>query len=646
MIDTTEKQQLILTTGATRLRPPKQMSGSEWALENVWFSAEDHVSKERYNYTRFPFQREILDAMCSPHIEEVVLMACSQIGKTVMQRITQGYFIDQDPAPMLMVQPTITLAESYSKDRFDPFARDTAVVGEKVGQPGEHGNKVLHKQFPGGHLTLAGANSAASLASRPIRVLNIDEPDRYALNVSDEGDPIELASARTRRFWNRKKIYTSSPTFEQVSKINALFQRSDQRFFFVPCPKCKKMQPLAFSKKHSKTMAHITNLGELKWGPNGSNVHYECGFCAHKIREKDRFDMVSKGKYKATNKAALKGDTIATGFHMNELYILDTPWAELVKAFFEAKKKREKLQVLVNTRFGETFDDLGEAPDYVHIYARRDKYLRSTVPPGVLFLTAGADVQNDRIEVELRGWGREEESWSIEHYIFMGATKEQKVFEKVDELLARSWKHPKGGLLKIKGLAIDTGGQTTQSVYWWCRQKQAERVFGIKGATQDVVVNIPRAVDVQYQGKKILNGLKLWSIGVSILKSALYDNLRLKRNKDKTYPAGYIHFPADYSEEYFKQLTAESLNVVERKAGKVLMWEKIRDRNEALDMAVYARAAAIIQGIERLTEDDWAALESQVSLAAPLVEAQVVDEQVPGKRKRRNINKGLGGKNE
>jgi len=579
-------------SSAKKLKPPKNLRGSEWALENAWFSAEDTVTKQKYSYSRFPYQREILDAMTDPAIERVVVKSSSQIGKTIMQRCTQGFFIDQEPSPMLMIQPTLTMAEAYSKDRLAPFIRDTPALCDKIKDPRarDSGNTLLHKRFPGGHITMAGANSPASLASRPIRVVFFDEVDRYPLSAGTEGDPLELGVARTRRFWNRKIIIVSTPTITGISRIDFEFDKSDKRFFSVPCPSCNHEQVLIFKN--------------LKWNYDKKkdrfkSVYYECENCSHAIGEIEKIDMIRKGRFIKTQ------NSLIVGFHVSELYILDTTWEELIRDFLKSKDRRELLQVFINTRLGETFDDYGEAPDYKHIMLRANEHNRNEIDERVIFLTAAVDVQNDRIEYEVRGWGRNLESWSIDYQVEMGDTADQKVFSKLDELLQKTWLHPKGALLKIAGLGIDTGGKNTQSVYAWCRRKQPEKVFPLKGMALDNPVGIPKAVDVTYKGKKIQRGLKVWGVGSSILKSELYNNLRLQVNSEDTgFPSGFIHFPA-YDEDYFKQLTAEVLNVKIVKGRKRMEWEQIRKRNEALDIAVYNRAASIILGIDRMSPAAW-----------------------------------------
>jgi len=564
------------------LRPFKKLMGSEWAEKNTWFSPEDSATRQRYSTINYPFQKEIIDAMTSIEYEQVVFMASSQVGKTILERIVIGYYIDQDPCPMLMVQPTLAMAEAFSKDRFMPFIRDSPVLRNKITDKARDGNStIFHKIFDGGQLTITGANSPASLASRPIRIIQFDEIDRYDLNIGGEGDPISLGFARARRFWNRKINLVSTPGLSTTSRISREFEKSDKRFFHVPCPHCGVYQRLIWKN--------------IRWtDSNPETTQYYCSDCGQGISERHKSKMIKNGKWVKTAQSKI------AGFHISELYILDTSWESLVEDWLKINKDKNQLQVFINTRLGETFDDRGEAPDFLILYGKREFYL--SVPDDVLFLTAAVDVQADRIEVETRGWGRTQ-SWSIDHSIFFGDTSSQEVYKNLENLLDKNFDG-----LKIRALGIDTG-YNTHAVYFWAARQDSTRVFAMKGQTLDSIIGLPKAVDINYQGRKISNGLKLWGINSSILKSELYSKLQLT---DKNAP-GYVHFP-DYPEEYFAQLVSEVLTTKTVNGRRRYNWEKTRERNEALDLAIYNRAVAIILGIEKLNNSDWVRMEELKNL--------------------------------
>ena len=281
-----------------------------------------------------------------------------------MLRCTQGYFIAEDPAPILMVNPSLTMAEAYSKDRFTPFIRDTPILNGLIKDPKtrDSGNTTLHKQFPGGHLTFAGANSVSSLASRPIRILCLDEVDKYPFTTV-EGDTSKLAIARTRRFWNKKIIETSTPTLTGHSRIWESLEKSDMRFYTVPCPECEVFQRIVFKN--------------LQWKEgNIDNVKCLCDSCGHLITSTEKVSMIRQGEYKAENPKSK-----VAGFHAAEFYVIGTDWGEIVEDFLESKNVPELLQVVVNTRFAETFYDGGDAPDHLRLYARFNSY-RSFISDG------------------------------------------------------------------------------------------------------------------------------------------------------------------------------------------------------------------------------------------------------------------------
>ena len=274
-----------------------------------------------------------MDSINDPGVHTVVVMSSAQVGKTEILNNIVGYHIHQDPAPILCVQPTVEMGKTWSKDRLAPMLRDTPALRGRVkdARSRDAGNTTQHKQFPGGHITIAGANSAAGLASRPIRVVLLDEVDRYPPSAGSEGDPVRLATKRTTTFWNRKILLTSTPTIKGLSRIELAFESSDKRRFWVPCPHCGEFQVLAWSG--------------VKFAPLG----YQCAGCQGLWTDTQRWWAVARGEWRAEGES--KG---VAGFHLNELY---SPWvttAEMVESFLEAKKSPETLKTWVKTTLGET----------------------------------------------------------------------------------------------------------------------------------------------------------------------------------------------------------------------------------------------------------------------------------------------------
>ena len=543
-----------------------------------------------------------MDAVSDPAVDTVVGMFGAQTGKTEGLNNVVGFHIDQDPAPILLLQPTLEMAEAWSKDRLAPMLRDTPCLAGKVNDPRsrDSGNTVRHKVFPGGHITMAGANSPASLASRPIRIVLADEIDRFPSSAGAEGDPVSLAKKRSKTFWNRKIVLTSTPTIAGHSRIEEAFEESDQRRYYVPCPDCGEHQVLKWA--------------QVKWdNDNAATAAYACEVCGSLWNDQRRQGAIAKGEWRAS-----KPFNGVAGFHIWQAY---SPWvklSELVAEFLLCRSNPERLKVFVNTELAETWKERGEAPEWKRLYDRAEEYAIGTAPAGVLFITIGIDVQHDRIELYVWGWGRGLESWLIEYRVLQGDPYQDEVWLALDSVLAETWPHERGGQLPPVKVAIDAGYATTR-VHAWVK-KHPGRVVAVKGTDfGSTGVGHPQAVDVAEKGskkKKRRSGTQ-YPVVSGIYKSEFYGYLRLEsptRESGDPYPPGYVHL-AKFDEEVFKQLTAEQLVTKIVKFRKRTEWEKTRERNEALDCRVYARAAAAIFGVDRFQEKHWAALEQQLGTA-------------------------------
>lgn len=538
----------------------------------------------------------MMDAINDPEVHEIVGMCSAQVGKTEIANNTAAYFIDQDPSPILLLQPTLEMAETWSKDRLAPMLRDTPCLKGKVkdARSRDSGNTLLHKSFPGGHITMAGANSPASLASRPIRIVICDEVDRYPVSAGAEGDPVDLARKRTTTFWNRKILLISTPTVTGLSRIEAAFEASDKRRYFVPCGDCGHMQVLKFP--------------QVVWGDhNPETARYKCEHCGSLWNDAARWRAVKRGEWRATS--PFRG---TAGFHIWEAYSSWVTLSSTVEAFLKAKGSPERLKTWVNTSLGETWQEKGEAPAFERLHERRETYGMATVPRGGLFLTAGADVQRDRIEVQAVAWGRGKESWLVDYAVLHGDTSRADVWNKLTDFTANTYRHESGVELAVMRLAVDSGF-ATQEVYNWARRQAPGRVLVIKGqAGGSAPVGRPSPVDVNVAGKTVKKGMQLWPVGTGLLKSELYGWLQLERPPGEApFPPGYCHFP-ELDEEFFKQLTAEQYMTKVVKGFRRGEWVKMRERNEALDTRVYARAAAAVFGLDRFSEQAWLRLEEQV----------------------------------
>jgi phage terminase large subunit GpA-like protein len=597
-------EEIYGAAAAAGARPDPLLTISQWADRYRWLSQRASAEHGRWRTERTPYLREIMDCLSpmSP-IERTVFMKGAQIGGTECGNNWMGYIIHQAPGPMMSVQPTVEMAKRNSKQRIDPLIEESEVLRKLVRDPRsrDSGNTVLSKDFPGGVLVMTGANSAVGLRSMAARYLFLDEVDAYPGDVEGEGDPITLAMARTRTFARRKVFLVSTPKITGMSRIESAYEESDQRKYWVPCPTCREFQILKFA--------------QLRW-PKGDpqSATYVCEHCGQEIRNHQKHSMLARGEWRA----GAKGDGKTAGFHISSLYspVGWFSWGDAAKQFEQAQKNPALLQVFVNTVLGETWTLLGEAPEWQKLYDRREDYKVGLVPRGGLFLTAGADVQKDRIEVEIAAWGRGKESWSVDYRVFEGDTSRAAVWEKLTGLLNESFTTESGLELPIMQLAVDSGFATIE-VYQWAR-RQGGRVLVIKGDSRTPsLIGSASPVEVGPMGAKLKRGVRVWPVNSGMAKEELYRWLRQDRPTDEDvakgipFPSGYCHFPR-YSEEYFKQITAEQLVTKIVKGYRRHEWQKMRERNEALDCRVYARAAAGRVGIDRFQEKHWTDLERRV----------------------------------
>ncbi len=547
-------------------KAPPTLKISEWADKYRRLSPESSAEAGQWRTDRAEYQRGILDAFNNPNIERIVVMTSSQVGKTEILLNAIGYYIDQNPSPMLCVQPTLAMGQAFSKDRLAAMIRDSDKLKDSVkdARSRDSGNTTMHKAFAGGHISIVGSNSASGLASRPIRILLMDEVDRYETSAGSEGSPISLAIARTKTFWNRKIFMCSTPTVKGISAIEDAFEESDQRYYHVPCPECNHKQVLKWKN--------------VVWDDEKpETANYACDGCGSVISESKKQWMIKNGEWiatKPTNKVA--------GFHISELYSVWSTWADMAKNFLEAKKNPETLKTFINTSLGESWEEQGDSVEYETLLERRLNYDFTNIPEDVLVLTAGCDVQKDRIELQLVGWGKDYLAYVCDYKIFWGDPNSQNVWSDLDAYLKKRFKTDTDRIMSISCTTIDSGGHHTNMVYQFTKPRQGRRVFAIKGLSTP---GKPIANRPTFVGK---NKAVLYGVGTDSAKEAIF--ARLATDPDKTT----LHFCSDLDEEFFKQLTAEKRITKFVRGRKTLAWKQIRPRNEALDTLVYNFAAIYI----------------------------------------------------
>lgn len=554
-----------------------QLTVSQWADEYRMLSQKASAEPGPWRTDRTPYLRDIMDCLSpSSPIQRVVFMAGSQLGKTELGNNWLGSIIHLFPGPTLAVQPTVEIAQRFSKQRIAPLIDESPVLRERVrpARARDSGNTLFTKEFLGGVLMMTGANSAAGLRSMPIKNLFADEVDAFPADVDNEGDPLTLAERRTTTFARRKVFICSTPTIRDYSRIEKEYMASDQRRYFVPCPHCGEYQWLKWAN--------------IRWEDHDpSTVRYACEHCGAMIEEWHKTTMLRRGEWRAT----APSDGRTAGFHISSLYspLGWKSWTEIVEEFLRARKDAPALKVWVNTILGETFEE-----EYANrlgadgLMERAEFYQPGVVPDGGLVVTAGVDVQDNRLAVSLYAWGPGEEGWCISHQEIMGDPAGPELWRQLDEAVMRPIPFAAGAPQRPMVVAIDSGGHYTHEVYSYARERRRQGVIAIKGQSQrgKPVIGKASLVDVNYRGRTIRKGARVYPVGSDTAKSTLYG--RLGYNQPGP---GFIHFHHELTPDFYEQLTSEKQAVRYVRGFEVREWiKKDSARNESLDCLVYAYA--------------------------------------------------------
>lgn len=576
------------------LAPPPQLLVSDWADTYRKLSPEASAEPGQWHTSRAEFQREIMNSVNDPTIQDIVIKSSAQVGKTEIILNVCGYFMDYNPAPIMVLQPTIEMGETFSKDRLAPAIRDSDVLRVKVKEPRtkDSDNTILHKKFPGGHITIAGANSPSSLASRPIQILLCDEIDRYPDSAGSEGDPVKLAEKRTTTFWNRKRIKVSTPTVAGHSKIEKEFKLGTQEEWCVQCPCCGKYQPYEFKRIIFDT------------------VEMHCLYCNEGFSERDWKAQLHK--WIAGNPDVKR----RRSFHLNELCSPWKTWEEIIEDFVTANEDLKKtgsteaLKVFINTSLGETWEEKGDGADENDLLKRREPYT-AEIPDGVLVITAGVDVQDDRLECEIVGWTRGNESWGIYKKVINSDPQKQGAWNELEELFDTEMFFQNGTGLMIAAMCIDTGGHHTNMTYKFIKAmaKKNKRIYGVKGYSNTPGIPLiykKTKVEIKNDKGRVIDYTEIWILGVDAGKEDITGWLKL------TEPGpGYCHFPVNkergYNQTYMQGITSEEKvqKLVKNKL-KIVWVKKTGIRNEPLDLRNYAYAAV------ELLNPNWSSLETKI----------------------------------
>ena len=552
------------------LRPPPRTSIADWADQHRILSREGAAEPGRWRTDRAPYQREVMDVVLDPKVRTIVWKKSAQVGATEVLNNILGYMIAVRPGPMLVIHPTIVMGGDWSRDRLAPMIRDTPVLSRLVAtrRSPEGSSNIHHKSYPGGQVAIVGANAPAGLASRPIAVVLADEIDRWPTSAGGEGDPLDLARKRTATFPDSKILVVSTPTLAGHSRIDTEYELSDKRRFFVPCPDCGTFQTLDWKR--------------ILYEPDKpETARYQCSACGVLHGESAKHEMLARGEWRAT---AIPENPGTVGFHINELYSPWSTWVGVVASRLAAEKKgSESLQVWTNVVLGEVWEHASNHLDANAIAARAEAY--TVLPDAVNLVTAGVDVQGDRLEVLVKGWGVAAESWVAEHHIIYGDPEHSNVWKDLDNYLRKKFDREDGKQLAISATCIDSG-YLTSNVYAFCAPRWSRRIFATKGVGGAGRPAVSRPTTVK--GKVTV---KRFPIGTDDAKDKFYARLAT----DEHGPA-FQHYPDTLGSEFFEQLTSEARETkFNPRTGKSSSgYVKIQERNEALDLEVLNLAAQLI----------------------------------------------------
>lgn len=584
------------------LKPLPKTSVSNWADNHRMLSSGISAEPGKWKTSRAPYQKDIMNAFTEPGIHRVVVKSSSQIGKSDMMNNVIGRFAHLDPCAIMMIQPTIDMAQDYSKTRIAPMIRDTKVLNNLFYdvKSRDANNTILSKVFPGGRLIMCGANSPAGLASRPIRILLADEVDRFPDSTGTEGDPVDLAAKRMTTFWNSCMGLFSTPTNEGSSRIDEEYLAGTQEEWQHKCPNCGEYHLL-------RHIDMTVDYKEIKT-PSGkktvivNDVKWRCPHCGFSFSEKEM--KQTPQKYISRNADALKNGI--RSFFVNGFTSPWMTWSKIMREWLEAKGDPEREKVIMNTVFGESYKQKGAFEDEQIFLRRRESY-GAELPNGVLLLTAAIDTQDNRLEYEVVGWGKEEECWGIRKGIVLGAPNQDRTWKEIDNILDKTYHFADGKGLKVVRTFIDSGGHYTSDVYNYCQKNFHKQRFAIKGRGGP-------GIPLIYKIAKANNAkAPLILLGVDDGKQQIMDRLSI----DSPGPL-YFHFPQDegikelsnrgYDDLYFKGIISEHKKVYKRNGVLREVWETTKNvRNEPLDLRNYNLACM------KSLKPDWGKLEMLVN---------------------------------
>jgi phage terminase large subunit GpA-like protein len=602
--------QAILSSWVTRIRPPARLNLLEWATDKFVISREEGAEYGKWDPTRFSFQPGLLWLAGKPNVKMMTVMAASQLVKTTLAKALAGYHMDVDPCPMLYVMPTQNMASQFSDNRLDTMIRDIPSLAAKVPMIRGRFGTQFNKDFPGGYLALAWANSPSELASRPVRTLFLDEEGRYPVSAGKEGNPADIAIKRVANFYNSKVIRVSSPGHKVSCSVNSSFTTGTMHKFYIPCPSCDELHTLEWARISINTEA-----------PDLSR--YICPHCGvlyddvEKVRALKRCDPINNWIAEHPEREEQTGHI---SVQLSRLYSPITSLGSIVREWIAAKNFPEKMQVFVNTVLGMPYEEEGDVGNKEELYSRLENYDEDSIPSAVLGLFVGIDVQPDRYELEVIGIGADEHCYGICYVVIAedGLTTDHPILQKrLDDFLISDFVTQDGRTMRVLAACMDSSDQTDM-VYQFCANKSGRNIWAIKGMAGPKPI-WPYNVS---QSKKH-KGHFVRVIGVDTGKDLIHARAKIVSGP------GQCHWARTYTKQWFEQFTAERRVTEYNQKGELIRtWKKEKGaRNEALDCRNYAWAAYLGYKLERGWTLEIASLQANSALRfKPIKTTRPIDE--------------------
>jgi len=605
--------QVIYQSRAHSYAPKVIQSVSEWADANRMLSKKGSAEPGQWRTDRNPMLREIMDCFsATSDVKEVVFKSCIQSGKSEIAINVLGYFMCNIGGPIMVALPAEVSMGKWINQKLNPLIEETPAVSSTLTTTNTRNsaNQKDFKDFYGGQLYLEHAGSPARLKSTSVKFLIVDELTEFAANLQTGDDPLMLLEDRTSAFpATFKRLYISSPGIKGLCRTDELYEKSDQRFYKMPCPHCQS--------------SIVFEWAGLLWDEGGTNVRYVCPECACEIDEYHKTSMMLNGRWFPTYP-----DRKIRGYSSMCLYYqigLGPRWTELVAQWLDIHNDLPRLKSFINSRLAVVWEDPAMRKVQMNVIQERaESYNLREIQQGCCVLTCGVDTQDNRLEAQIVGWGQGMASWTIDYKVFLGDPADTKVWDELTEWINKPIRHINGHWLNVQATAIDAGGHRTEAVKNFVRQKKINRPMVTFGAVANnaPVLSKAKAQDVNWRGVLNKKGVHIQHIGTVAVKNLLFG--RLATDGDKELPERLVHFSDQLPDEFFQGITSETFDP--RKNRFIL---KRRARNEQLDTWVYAFAATHHQELRLhlYTRAQWQILidrYSEISIDNPVIAVQTI----------------------